>query len=99
MAESDQILEIYRLHAELADRVSQRRERANRLFVILLVGLLVFLAAMLRSGAGDLSGVTDQIRTFAALRGVRSVDLGANVLMVFFGVVGVLLSAAVSCRR
>ncbi len=31
-----ELLEIYKLHAELADRVSQRREGANRLYVSLL---------------------------------------------------------------
>ena len=49
----DQLLEIYKLHAELADRVSQRREGANRLYVSLLVGLAVFSAALLRFGVGD----------------------------------------------
>lgn len=51
-----ELLEIYRLHAELADRVSQRREGANRLYVSLLLALVVFLAALLRFGFGDLSG-------------------------------------------
>ena len=49
----NEMLEIYKLHAELADRVSQRREGANRLYVSLLVGLTVFSAALLRYGAGD----------------------------------------------
>ena len=75
MAENSnrELLELYKLHAELADRVSQRREGANRLFVSLLTGLMVFLAALLRLGTGD---------------------LGANAVMVFFGLVGVMLSAA-----
>ena len=51
--EQDRLLEIYKLHAELVDRVSQRREGANRLFVSLQVGLAVFLAALLRFGFGD----------------------------------------------
>ena len=42
------LLEIYKLHSELADRVSQRREGANRLYVTLLVGLLAFLGTLLR---------------------------------------------------
>lgn len=46
-----ELLEIYKLHAELADRVSQRREGANRLFVTLLTGTLIFIAAFLRYGA------------------------------------------------
>ena len=51
--EQKERLEIYKLHAELADRVSQRREGANRLYVSLLVGLVVFLAALLRFGMGE----------------------------------------------
>lgn len=51
--EQHERLEIYKLHAELADRVSQRREGANRLYVSLLVGLVVFLAALLRFGMGQ----------------------------------------------
>ena len=51
----NELLEIYRLHAELADRVSQRREGANRLYVSLLLGLVALLAALLRFGVGDLS--------------------------------------------
>lgn len=75
MAENspDELFGIYRLHAELADRVSQRREGTNRLFVSLLTGLMVFLAALLRLGTGD---------------------LGANAVMFFFGIAGVMLSAA-----
>ena len=52
-SDQDQLLDIYTLHAELADRVSQRREGANRIYVSLHVGLVVFLAALLRFGLGD----------------------------------------------
>ena len=52
-----ELLEIYKLHADLADKVSQRREGANRLYVSLLVGLGVFIAALLRFGGG---GVYDK---------------------------------------
>lgn len=52
-SEQDQLLDIYKLNAELADRVSQRREGANRLYVSLHVGLVVFIAALLRFGFGD----------------------------------------------
>ena len=52
-SEHTERLEIYKLHAELADRVSQRREGANRLYVSLLVGLMVFVGALLRFGAND----------------------------------------------
>jgi len=49
-----ELLELYKLHAELADRASQRREGANRLFVALLTGIFVFFGTMVRSGAGGL---------------------------------------------
>ena len=47
-----ELLEIYKIHAELADRVSQRREGSNRLYVSLLSVILVLLAALLRYGTG-----------------------------------------------
>ena len=49
----NELLEIYKLHAELADRVSQRREGANRLYVSLLLSLVALLAALLRFSVGD----------------------------------------------
>ena len=52
----NELLEIYRIHAELADRVSQRREGANRLYVSLLLALVVLLAALFRFGKGDVPG-------------------------------------------
>ncbi len=51
-ADKQELLEIYKLHAELADRVSQRREGANRLYASLSTGILILLAAILRFGAG-----------------------------------------------
>ena len=48
-----ELLQIYLLHAELADRVSQRREGANRLYMSFLLALIVFLATMARFGMGD----------------------------------------------
>ena len=54
--ERGELLEVYRLHAELADRVSQRRDGANRLYVSLLLALVLFLAALSRFGSGDLPG-------------------------------------------
>lgn len=47
------LLEIYKLHAELADRVSQRREGANRLYVSLLAGIMVLVATLLRYRTND----------------------------------------------
>ncbi len=61
----EELLAIYKLHAELADRVSQRREGANRLYVSLLLGLLVFLAALLRFGGAD-----ETTRLMACVAGV-----------------------------
>ncbi len=51
----DQMLDLYKLHAEFADRLGQRREGANRLFLSLLSGVLVFLAACLRFGIEGVS--------------------------------------------
>ena len=41
-------LELYKLHAELADRVSQRRAEANRLHVSLVSGLAAVFAVLMR---------------------------------------------------
>ena len=48
-----ELLELYKLHAKLADSVSQRREAANRLYVSLLAGLAAFLAVLIRFGVGN----------------------------------------------
>ena len=70
MNESEQLIEIYKLHAELADKVSQRREGANRLYVSLLVGLAVFLAALIRfSVDGELSFVDGPVRLILCTAG------------------------------
>lgn len=62
-SKQSELLELYKLHAELADRVSQRREGANRLYVSLLVGLVVFVAALLRFGTDGVSADTVLICT------------------------------------
>ena len=49
-----ELLEIYKLHAGLADRVSQRRAEANRLYVSLLAGIFILPAAFLRYGTGTI---------------------------------------------
>ncbi|KKZ12750.1 MAG: hypothetical protein TE42_03235 [Candidatus Synechococcus spongiarum SP3] len=64
----DQLLEIYKLHAELADRVSQRREGANRLYVSLLSGFFAFLAVLLQFGSGETS--TSAILLFSGIIGM-----------------------------
>ena len=82
-----ELLEIYKLHAELADRVSQRREGANRLFVSLLTGILIFLAAFLRYDTGRLPiwlmllavgvlGVLLAVSWFIVIRSYRQLNTG-----------------------
>lgn len=82
-----ELLEIYKLHAELADRVSQRREGANRIFVGLLTGLLIFLVAFLRYGANILSenlviiavgilGVALSVSWYVVIRSYRQLNDG-----------------------
>lgn len=53
-AKRNELLEIYKLHAELADRVSQRREAANQRYTSMLVGLGAFLAVLVRFGDGGI---------------------------------------------
>ena len=53
-ADAAQLLELYKLHAELADRVSQRREAANRLYVSVLSGMVAFLTVSIRIGVEGL---------------------------------------------
>lgn len=48
-----QLIEIYKLHAELADRVSQRREGANRLYVSIVTAFLAAVVFAARWGTGD----------------------------------------------
>ena len=50
---SNDLLEINKLHAELADRVSQRREGANRLYAGLLTAIAIAVAAHFNFGAQD----------------------------------------------
>lgn len=56
MTEADTYVELYKLHSELADRVSQRREGANRLHVSIAVGLVVFLGTLIRFGGDQALG-------------------------------------------
>lgn len=65
--ERAELLEIYRLHAELTDRVSQRREGANRLYVSLLTTLVLFLAALLRFQPGNVPAIA--VVAFACVTG------------------------------
>ncbi len=51
--QNEEYLQLYKLHAEFADRMSQRREGANRLYTGLLTGLMVVVSALLRLGPSD----------------------------------------------
>ena len=53
---SKEALEIYKLHADLADRVSQRRLGTNRIYAGALVGMMLFLGALLRVGGSHTHG-------------------------------------------
>ncbi len=69
----EELLAIYKLHAELADRVSQRREEVNRLYVCLLTGVSVLFAAFLRYGTGSIP-----VKTILGAGGVLGALLSAS---------------------
>ena len=82
-----ELLEIYKLHAELADRVSQRREGANRLYVSLLTGIFILLAAFIRFGTGSIPlwviltggsilGIVLSTSWFIVIRSYRQLNTG-----------------------
>ena len=52
MDEKQELLEIYKLHAELADSVSKQRSTANRFYMLVLSGLAVLFSAFLRRENG-----------------------------------------------
>ena len=82
-----ELLELYKLHSELADRVSQRREGTNRLYVTLLVGLMVLLGTSLRLSAngvfasfiliwGGVAGILLALSWFIVIRSYRQLNTG-----------------------
>ena len=52
MNEKQELVEIYKLHAELADSVSKQRDTANRFYMLVLSGLAVLFAAFLQREHG-----------------------------------------------
>ena len=85
--ERGELLEIYKLHAELTDRVSQRRDGANRLYVSLLLALVLFLAALFRFGSGEpprnivlvvigTVGITLSVSWLLVIRSYRQLNTG-----------------------
>ena len=60
-----ELMELYKLHLDLADRVSQRREAANRLFVGLVVAILTAFIIIIRfgdsgNGGGEVGNAADE---------------------------------------
>ena len=52
MNEKQELLEIYKLHAELADSVSKQRATTNRFYVLIFSGLAVLFSAFLQRKDG-----------------------------------------------
>lgn len=57
MAEGDNLLEIYKLHSELTDNVSERRQSANRIYAGILGAVLVLAGGFLRFASTDDSNI------------------------------------------
>ena len=76
-SKNTEILELYKLHAELAERVSQRREGANRLYVGVLTGSLAFVAVLVRFG-----GVSEITNWIVGATGILGVALSINWFVV-----------------
>ena len=85
-SKQNELLEIYKLHAEFAERVSQRREAANQRYVSMLVGLAAFLAVLLRFGDGEIPaialrlvsvlGVAISLSWYVVIRSYRQLNSG-----------------------
>ena len=60
----DQLIEIYKLHADLADRVSQRRATANQLHTSILGGLIALVGLLVRINPDE------SISIYVAIAGV-----------------------------
>ena len=71
--ERRELFEIYKLHAESADRVSDRRERAHRLYVTLFVALAVFLGGLLQLGVDG-----EGVRIVFRVAGITGMILAAS---------------------
>jgi len=80
----NELLELYKLHAELADRVSGRREAANRLYVGVLTAILVLPAVLMRFGgvpdgiyiAIGVLGMLLSVAWFIVIRSYRQLNTG-----------------------
>lgn len=52
MDKEQELLEIYKLHAELADSISKQRVAANRFYILVYSGLAVLFSAFLQRKNG-----------------------------------------------
>lgn len=82
---ADKILDLYKLHAHLADRVSQRREGANRLYAGMLTAFVAFTGALIRFGDGSVPtiltvasvvGIFLSISWYIVIRSYRQLNSG-----------------------
>ena len=71
--ERRELFEIYKLHSEAADRVSQRRDQAHRLYVSIFVAIAAFLGAMLQLGIDG-----DQMKIVHRVAGIAGIILSAS---------------------
>jgi len=87
VTQNGEIIEIYKLHAEFVDRVSQRREGANRLYAGLLTSLVVILGAMFRLApsnelnclvflVGGIIGAILSVSWYIVIRSYRQLNTG-----------------------
>ena len=86
MNEKQELLEIYKLHAELADRVSKRRSTANRFYILVLSGLAVLFSAFLQHPNGvplgwlmvgfGLFGMFLTVAWYVVIRSYRQLNTG-----------------------
>jgi len=82
--QQNELLELYKLHAELADRVSGRREAANHLYVGVLTAILIFPAVLMRFGgvpdiiyiAIGVLGMLLSVAWFIVIRSYRQLNTG-----------------------
>ena len=86
MDEKQELLEIYKLHAELADSISKQRATANRFYMLVLSGLAVLFSAFLQRKNGipigwlmigfGLFGVLLAVAWYIVIRSYRQLNSG-----------------------
>ena len=74
----DQLIEIYKLHADLADRVSQRRATANQLHTGILAGLIALVGLLVRVNPDE------SISIYVSIAGVFGLLVCASWLYTIF---------------